>query len=836
MRRFKKFKTNTIKTTTMSESNSRPWIKHVIAGVIFLVLAALYCSPELGGKKINAHDSVSAVAAAKEVSEYAAKGETILWSNGMFSGMPMFQVAYAPKANLLLIFDYYQTLLPTGLMLLFTLMLGFYFLMAQLKINSWVSILASAAFSLNTYFILSIEAGHVTKLVAIAMMPALLGLVISYFREPKFIKAILVGIFTGLALKANHLQITYYTIIAVAALGVSELVLAIMAKEIVGFFKKAGMLLAFALLGAAANTVTLWTTWDYSKEATRGGTSELTKNAGSAVSKTGLDFDYAMNWSYGKAETFNLMIPNFAGGGSSMPMDLKSPFAAALQAQNIDPNALGGMPTYWGASDMGTGGPTYMGAIVIFLFVLSLFLISKRWLAIVLPLVLLSLFLAWGENMEGLSRFFFDNVPMYNKFRAPSMLLSITGFAMILSAALGLNELIKEGIEKDTLIKKLYLAFGLTGGLSLIFYLLGGSLFDFSGAGDANFLEMLKQNKIEPNGIYQGLLDTRLAIMKADALRSFFFIALAAGLVFSFLKNWLKPTAVLASLMALVVVDLWMVDKRYLNKDDFQKKSSYADFIEPSAADQQILQDQNGIYRVFNTTPPSGPFNDATTSYFHKHIGGYSAVKLLRYQELIENHLGKGNQKAYDMLNMRYYIQQDPQTGAPVARPNPGALGNAWFVMNPLIVKNADEENEKLGDARFNPRTQALVDQRFEKYVAGLTMDTASFVGAKVELTNYHPDKMEYKSSSSKEGLAVFSEIWYKGNTDWKATIDGKDAEFIRVNYVLRGLKIPAGDHKIEFVFHPKSHYTGSSISLAGSGLLLALLAFELFRMNRKKA
>lgn len=820
----------------MSESNSRPWMKHVIAGVIFLVLAALYCSPELGGKKINAHDSVSAVAAAKEVSEYAAKGETILWSNGMFSGMPMFQVAYAPKANLLLIFDYYQTLLPTGLMLLFTLMLGFYFLMAQLKINSWVSILASAAFSLNTYFILSIEAGHVTKLVAIAMMPALLGLVISYFREPKFIKVILVGIFTGLAIKANHLQITYYTIIAVAALGVSELVLAIMAKEIAGFFKKAGMLLAFALLGAAANTVTLWTTWDYSKEATRGGTSELTKNAGSAVSKTGLDFDYAMNWSYGKAETFNLMIPNFAGGGSSMPMDLKSPFAAALQAQNIDPNALGGMPTYWGASDMGTGGPTYMGAIVIFLFVLSLFLISKRWLAIVLPLVLLSLFLAWGENMEGLSRFFFDNIPMYNKFRAPSMLLSITGFAMILSAALGLNELIQEGIDKDKLIKRLYWAFGLTGGLSLIFYVLGGSLFDFSGSGDANFLNMLKQNKIEPNGIYQGLLDTRLAIMKADALRSFFFIALAAGLVFSFLKNWLKPTAVLASLMALVVVDLWMVDKRYLNKDDFQKKSSYADFIEPSAADQQILQDQNGIYRVFNTTPQSGPFNDATTSYFHKHIGGYSAVKLLRYQELIENHLGKGNQKAYDMLNMRYYIQQDPQTGAPVARPNPGALGNAWFVMNPVIVKNADEENEKLGDAGFNPRTQALVDQRFEKYVAGLTMDTASFVGAKVELTNYHPDKMEYKSSSSKEGLAVFSEIWYKGNTDWKATIDGKDAEFIRVNYVLRGLKIPAGDHKIEFVFHPKSHYTGSSISLAGSGLLLALLAFELFRMNRKKA
>ena len=403
----------------MSDTNQRPWMKHLIAGVIFLVLAALYCAPELSGKKINAHDSVSAVAAAKEVSEYAAKGETILWSNGMFSGMPMFQVAYAPKANLLLIFDYYQTLLPTGLMLLFTLMLGFYFLMAQLKINHWVSILASAAFSLNTYFILSIEAGHVTKLVAIAMMPALLGLVISYFREPKFIKAILVGIFTGLAIKANHLQITYYTIIAVAALGVSELVLAVMAKEIVGFFKKAGMLLAFALLGAAANTVSLWTTWDYSKEATRGGTSELTKNVGSAVSKTGLDFDYAMNWSYGKAETFNLMIPNFAGGGSAMPMDPKSPFAAALQAQSIDPNALGGMPTYWGASDMGTGGPTYMGAIVIFLFVLSLFLISKRWLAIVLPLVLLSLFLAWGENFEGLSRFFFDNIEPYDNHPHP---------------------------------------------------------------------------------------------------------------------------------------------------------------------------------------------------------------------------------------------------------------------------------------------------------------------------------------------------------------------------------------------------------------------------------
>jgi len=820
----------------MAESTSRPWLKHLIAGVIFLVLAALYCSPELGGKKINAHDSVSAVAAAKEVSDYAAKGETILWSNGMFSGMPMFQVAYAPKANLLLIFDYYQTKLPTGLMLLFTLMLGFYFLMAQLKINPLISILASAAFSLNTYFILSIEAGHVTKLVAIAMMPALLGMVISYFREPKFIKAILVGIFTGLAIKANHLQITYYTIIAVAALGVSELVLAIMAKEIVGFFKKAGVLLAFAVLGAATNTITLWTTWDYAQEATRGGTSELTKNAGSAVSKTGLDFDYAMNWSYGKTETFNLMIPNFAGGSSTMPMDLKSPFAAALQAQNIDPNALGGMPTYWGASDMGTGGPTYMGAIVIFLFVLSLFLISKRWLAIILPLVLLSLFLAWGENLESLSRFFFDNVPMYNKFRAPSMLLSITGFAMILSAALGLNALVQEDLDKEKLINKLYWAFGLTGGLCLLFFVFGGTLFDFSSPGDSNFLDMLKKNKIDPNGIYQGLLDTRLAIMKADALRSFAFIALAAALVFSFLKNWLKPTVVLSSMLALVVIDLWMVDKRYLNKDDFQKKSSYADFIEPSPADQKILQDQNGIYRVFNTTPQSGPFNDATTSYFHKHIGGYSAVKLLRYQELIENHLGKGNQKAYDMLNMRYYIQQDPQSGAPVAIPNPGALGNAWFVMNPVLVKNADEENEKLADSTFNPRTQALVDQRFEKYVAGLNMDTSSFSTAKVELTNYHPDKMEYKSVSSKEGLAVFSEIWYKGNTDWKASIDGKPVEFIRVNYVLRGLKIPAGEHKVEFVFHPESHYTGKNISLAGSGLLLALLAFEIFRMSRKKA
>jgi len=375
---------------------------------------------------------------------------------------------------------------------------------------------------------------------------------------------------------------------------------------------------------------------------------------------------------------------------------------------------------------------------------------------------------------------------------------------------------------------------------------MGGTFFDFTGAGDGNIIEGLKnmqqqfeketQRIIDINLIYQGLLDTRMAIMKADALRSFAFIAVAAVLIFSFLKNWLKPTVVVPALLVLVVMDLWIVDKRYLNKDDFQKKSSYADFIEPSPADQQILQDQNGLYRVFNTTPQSGPFNDATTSYFHKHIGGYSAVKLLRYQELIENHLGKGNQKAYDMLNMRYVIQQDPQSGAPVARPNPGALGNAWFVINPVLVKNADEENEKLADATFNPRTQALVDQRFEKYVAGLNMDTASFQTAKVELTNYHPDKMEYKSSSNKEGLAVFSEIWYKGNTDWKATIDGKEAEFIRVNYVLRGLKIPAGNHTIEFVFHPESHYTGSSISLAGSGILLALLAFELFRMNRKKA
>lgn len=811
------------------------WKQHLIAAAIFLLIAAMYCAPELGGKKLNAHDSVSAVAAAKEVTEYAAKGETILWSNAMFSGMPMFQVAYAPKANLLYLFDYYQSALPTGIMLLFTLMVGFYFLMAQLRIKPIISILASAAFSLNTYFILSVEAGHVTKLIAIAMMPALLGMIISYFREPKFIKAVLVGIFTGLAIKANHLQITYYTILAVATLGISELVLAIMAKEIASFAKKAGVLIAFALLGAVTNTVTLWTTWDYSHEATRGGQSELTKTEGSAVGKNGLDFDYAMNWSYGKAESFNMMIPNFAGGASNMPMDNKSAFASALQAQNIDPGQLGGMPTYWGASTLGTGGPTYIGAIVIFLFVFSLFLISRKWLAIILPLAVVSLFLSWGNNLEGLSRFFFDHVPMYNKFRAPSMFLSITSFVVILAGSLGLNELLSTKIESKILIKKLIYAFALTGGLCLVFWVMGGSLFEFAGAGDEQFLNMLKQNKIEPNGIYQGLIDTRIALMKSDAIRSFFFIALAAAAIWAWLKGILKSNIALILVGLLTIADLWMIDKRFLNKDDFQKAKNYADFITPTAADEQILQDQNGFYRVFNTTTQSGPFNDATTSYFHKHIGGYSAVKLLRYQELIENHLGKGNMKAYDMLNMRYIIQQNPQTGAPMAQPNPNALGNAWFVSKTVLVKNADEENKMLGDSSFDPKNQALVDQRFASYLQGLDQNATNMSNATIALSKYHPDHMEYNSSNASTGLAVFSEIWYKGNSDWKAYIDGKETEFIRVNYVLRGLKIPAGNHKIEFKFHPESHYTGSMISYAGSGLLLGLLAFELFRQNRKK-
>lgn len=822
---------------------SNAWVRHLLAALFFFVVSALYFKPEFSGKKINAHDSVSAVGAAKEVMDYANKGETILWTNGMFSGMPAFQVAYAPKANLLFVFELYQRFIPQGTMLLFTLMLGFYFLMAQLRINTFVAVLGSIAFSMNSFFLLSIEAGHFTKIYATALMPALLGGVLAYYRDPKFYKLVLVAIFTGLSIKANHLQITYYTVLAMFILGITEGVFAIIEKRIGGFLKSSVLLVAFGLLGAASNTVTLWTTMDYSKEATRGGTSELTKVKGSAVGKTGLEWDYAMNWSIGKAESFTLLVPDAAGRASSVEMDSKSEFATALQNAGIAPEQLGSMPTYWGIEKMGTGGPTYFGAIAIFLFILSLFVLDNRWRWTVGVLAAFTLFLAWGRDFEAFNRIIFEHFPLYSKFRVPSMILTVTGFTVILGATLGIQRMIDGEVDKAKLQKSLIYALSIVGGICLLMVIGGSSLFSFSNAdADGQFRDMLKNAGLPAeslNPIMSGLIKTRQSMLSADALRSLIFILLAAGSIFAFIKGWFKETVFVIVLAVFATTDIWMVDKRFVNDKKFEKAKSYDDFIAPTTADQQIMQDQNGFYRVFNTIAPAGPFNDAATSYFHHHVGGYSAVKLLRYQELIENHLSKFEMNVYNMLNTRYFISKGPD-GNPTAQPNNMALGNCWFPKAVVMCENADDENAKLSQLQ-KPSEQVLVDKRYADYVKGLptaqidTVFAPSNINKNITLSKYHPDNMEYTSNNPEEGLAVFSEIWYKGNEDWKAYIDGKETKFIRVNLVLRGLRIPAGQHKVEFKFHPESHYTGSLISTISSAIILALLGFSIFQNFRKK-
>ncbi|MEC7864048.1 MAG: hypothetical protein VYB55_03185, partial [Bacteroidota bacterium] len=681
---------------------------HLIVLLLFIGISFTYFSPLLEGKRLEMADIKNWQGMSKEVIDFReATGEEALWTNSMFSGMPAYQISTKSNANLIQYVVKVITLgMPRPANLLFLYLLGFYILLVSLKVDYRLSIVGAIAFAFSSYFFIIIEAGHMTKAHAIAYMPMVVAAVLYTYRGKILLGGVLTAFTVALEIYANHLQITYYLALILLMIGLVQFVKDLKANNLADFAKRTGVLLVAALLASATSLTNLATTMEYGKDSTRG-KSELTTNLDNKT--TGLDKDYATDWSYGIAESFTLLIPNFYGGSSS-----NSVLTLGDESETLDflkrfknkqlANALASRKSssYWGEQPF-TSGPTYAGSIVVFLFVLGLFFVKSEMRIWLILATIISLLLAWGKNFMPLTDLFLDYFPGYNKFRVVSMILVIAEFTIPVLGFISLNKFLISDVVSNEKKKPLLLSFYIVGGLSLLFTLMPSLFFDFLSEKD---LEPLQKGITTPNGFLDGLASDRAGLLSADAWRSFIFIALTFGTLWLFLKNKFSSKYIILIVGVLILADMWTVNKRYLNDDNFARKRKVKIPYQATAADQQILRDKDPNFRVLNQSVST--FNDASTSYFHKSIGGYHGAKLKRYQELIENHISQGNMAVLNMLNAKYFISSKGQV-----QPNPGAMGNAWFVSEISIVPNADAEIAGLNG--FNPATTAIVDTRFSE-------------------------------------------------------------------------------------------------------------------------
>ncbi len=780
---------------------------HLIAIVAMVVITLAYFSPVMSGKVLQQHDIKQWQGMSKEIRDYRADtGKEPLWTNAMFGGMPAYQVSMDTPSNLVnkVRFVLLKTL-PKPANLLFVTLLGAYLLMIVLGINPWLGLIGALAYGLSTYNLLIIEAGHVTKMYCLAFMPAIVAGVLLTYKGHLLKGAALAGLALAFQIGSNHYQITYYTMLMLL---VFVIVYGIDAakKNALPYFIKASVVLGLVFITALFTDISrLLTTYEYAPYTIRGA-SEL---EGANKGGDGLDKDYALQWSYGKLETMSLLVPRFMGGASSEPISKSSDNYKTFKRYGL----RDAVPTYWGAQPF-VGGPIYHGAIVCFLFLLGVFWVKgplKWWL---LSVTIMAIVLSWGKNFSLVTNLFFDYFPMYNKFRVPAMILVIAQLAMPTLGIYALFQILNDKPQKDKIKQALLYSGGILGGLLLLFIVLGGGILDFSSLNDNRYPEE-----------FASLLEKERASMVFwDSLRSLVLIGLAAGVIWLFAINKVKAITATFIIGTLLVGDLLQVDTRYLNSKDFTRATKEAASFPLSQADKQILQDKDPNFRVFNTT--LSPFQDASTSYHHKSIGGYHGAKLRRYQDLYDYHISKNNVQVLNMLNTKYVITKAGET--PVAQRNPDALGNAWFVQNIEQVPDATAEIAALKS--FDPAKKAIVDARFNDYTSGIAANSDS--SATITLDTYQPNYLKYTANNQTEALAVFSEIYYpKG---WNAYIDGTLSEHIRANYVLRALKIPAGNHSIEFKFEPQSFYMGSIIMLISSLLILALVVAALITWGKE--
>lgn len=797
----------------MKQINFKQLLPYLAAIAIFAVIAIAYFSPLLEGKMLKQSDIAQFKGMSKEISDYRDKtGEEALWTNSMFGGMPAYQISVEYKGNVLRYLDrLLQLYLPQPAGMLFLYMIGFFILLLVLKVDKWLAIAGAIGFAFSSYLFIIFEVGHNSKAHAIGYMaPVIAGIILTY-RGRYLAGGIFAAIALSLELFTNHLQITYYLMLVAGVYVITELIIAIKDKQIASFAKATAVLAIASVFAVATNITTIWATYEYGKETIRGKT-ELTTEKSNRTS--GLDKDYATGWSYGKWETFTLLIPNFNGGSSQGAVSENSNSYKALKANNVDDNQakklIKGLPLYWGTQP-GVAGPVYIGAIIIFLFVFGMFTVDRKYKWWLFTASVLSILLAWGKNFMPFTDFFLNYVPGYNKFRAVSMTLVMAEFCIPLLAILGLQNIFSGKTDKKILLKYLYYSLGIAGGISLIFAIAGGIFFDFISPADEQYKAYF------PDWLLTAIRADRAAIFSSDAFRSLAFILIAGAAIWAIINQKIKKPVFFSILILLILIDMWSVNRRYLNNDSFVRKSVAAVPFQPSQADQIIMKDKDPNFRVFNQSV-GNPFADASTSYFHKSLGGYHGAKLRRYQELIDHHLAKGNMNVFNMLNAKYFIVPNEKTGQTEMQINFQALGNVWFVNNAHAVNTADEEINALND--FVPNETAVYDKKFEQQVSGHLISKDST--ATISLTDYKPNHLTYKSVTSREQLAVFSEIYY--DKGWNAYIDGKKAPYFRADYVLRAMIVPSGVHTIEFKFEPKVFKIGEKVSLASS-LLLVLLA-----------
>ena len=819
----------------------------VLAVLLFAVLSFAYFFPaDTEGRILYQHDASAGRGAGIELQQYkdTHDGAVSRWTNSLFGGMPTYQMApsYGSSQSLSFIAKVYHLFLPDYVWYVFAFLLGFYILLRAFDFRQSLAALGSVIWAFSSYFFIIIAAGHIWKVMTLAYIPpTIAGLVFAY--KGKYLwGGIVTALFVALQVNANHVQMSYYFLPVMLFMVIAYLVKAIKEKQLVGFGKATATVIVGALLGVCINISNLYHTYQYQNESMRG-KSELVKKNNANQTNSGLERDYITMWSYGVGETWSLLIPNVKGG-ASVPMSENKIAMDKFSESGSQYNSsiFSSIGQYWGEQP-GTSGPVYVGAFVLMLFILGLFIVKGPMKWALLAATILSILLAWGRNFMGFTDFFIDYIPMYSKFRTVSSILVVAEFTVPLLAMLALKKIVD---EPDLLRKKmpyLYVSFGLTGGIALIFALLPTMFFDFVSSN-----ELMQQLKGAPADFVDLLSNMRKAIFTADCWRSFWVVIIGTLFLLLYKAKKLKAQYMIGAIAILCLIDMWQVNKRYLNDDMFVEKSQRDVPQQKTTTDEEILKDKSLDYRVLNLA--SNTFNENETSYYHKSIGGYHAAKLRRYQELIEAYISpemQGSMTAVakaqgdmtrvngdsvfpilNMLNTKYFIfpLQNNQT---VPLQNPYAYGNAWFVDKVSYVANANEELTQLG--KINPRHEAVADEKFKTELGeSQTQDSNSIV----TLTSYEPNDLKYDAKSGKGGIIVFSEVYYPG---WTATVDGQNVELGRVNYVLRALNVKAGEHKVELKFFPTSVNTTESIAYASFGVLVLvvlLIVFFEWKKNHK--
>lgn len=805
----------------------KKFLPHLIVLILFIIASVAYFSPAIQGKAIFQSDIAQYQGMAKQLKDYRkATGEETYWTDSAFGGMPTYQLGVHYPYNFIKKLDLTLRFLPRPADYLFLYFIGMYILFLSLKLDYKLAFLGALAFGFSTYLIIILGVGHNAKAHAIAYMPLVLSGIILTFRGKYLPGFIVLTLGMALELVANHFQMTYYLLFLVVCIGVAYLIDAYRKKMLPHFAKAIAVMLIGVLIAVGLNATNILATKEYADTSTRG-KSELTINPDNSPKEggSGLSYDYITEYSYGIAESFNLFIPSLMGGGSGDQFPEGSNAVEALLRMGASPQDAAGImqqvPLYWGNQPI-VAAPAYIGAVIVFLAVLALFLVRGRIKWWIVAAFFLSLFLSWGDNFKGLTEFFINYIPLYNKFRAVSSIQVIIELVMPLLAIVGLHQLLNDFVKPEKKLKALYYSAGIVGGIAVLFLLFKSTLFDFESQYDVYFIEDLGIQFVD------AIREDRMSVFTSDTLRSLLFVLITAGFLWAYLKFKFNETLVIAGLALLIVVDLVGVDRRYVNNDDFVDSRVMERPFQKNGADIQILKDDD-YYRVYDAT--NNAFSSAQASFYHNALGGYHAAKPGRVQDLEDFYISKGDIGILNMFNVRYIITQREE-GGPVAQRNPYANGPAWFVENAMLANTANHEIQLL-DSLDSKRT-AIIHQDFKDLIPleNVTRDST----AVIELASQKPQHIVYESSSTSPQLVVFSEVYYpKG---WNAYINGEAASYFRANYAFRAMAIPAGNNKIEFKFEPKVIKTGTAITLASSVVFLLLLlgsAYSVFFRRKKE-